>query len=429
MFIKSDTPTLTLVSLLLVATFATIGNAQTVAIDKVIAMVNNAPILLSEYRAYYRQERLARAELPEFNQQINRQLLDSMIDQKLQLRQADIRGIEVSENEVDSAIQLVGKQNNISVEQLASQLAKDNFTDQQFRDSIREQQKLRKLIDVVANAQVVVSEQEIENYINNHQELLTSDDAYEVSHLFIQTKNKSQQAIENETENADYVRNLIQQGEDFASVAEKFSDADDKDEGGYLGWRTAQQLPEMFVHTLRNLSPDGDNISEVLPSENGLHILKLHARKGSGKLVEQQLIRHILIQPDEQNTVEESLAIADDLYNQLQNGESFEKLARLFSADAQSKTNGGSLGWVTLGVLVPEFDQAAIALPLNTISKPLRSRFGYHLIEVLDRRETDMSNEIASNRAREAIFRRKADELYSNWFQFIRERAFIEYID
>lgn len=176
------------------------------------------------------------------------------------------------------------------------------------------------------------------------------------------------------------------------------------------------------------MNPATESISEVLRSDGGLHILKLHNRRGSGGLVKQQLIRHILIQPDAENNLQESKAQADEIYVKLKAGEPFEKLARLFSEDPQSKRNGGELGWVNPGTLVPRFEKSANVLPLNTISQPVRTEFGFHIIEVLDRREVDMSAEIASSKARQEIFERKSREIYDTWFRSLKQQAYIEYV-
>ena len=274
----------------------------------------------------------------------------------------------------------------------------------------------------------MVSDQEIDNYLINHDSGVASDEAYEISHLFVLIQNKSDDVIAGDRENLEFIRTRVLNGQPFEEAVSSYSDAAVKEDGGYLGWRTRDQLPDLFIRALKTMKPGANSVSEVLQSSNGLHLLKLHAKRGSGKIAKQQFIQHILIQPDGDNNAEESLVIAEDLYQQLQQGESFEKLARIYSHDPQSRDNGGSLGWVTPGAIVPEFQQAAENLPLNTVSKPVRTQYGYHLIRVTDRREADISDDIATNQARQAIFRRKAEEIYGNWFKTVRNQAFVEYI-
>ncbi len=419
---------LAIVTLLSLFLYSAISWSQTINIDQVLVIVDSDAITLSEYKSRHHQERIENTSVAAFSGEVNQDILETMIDERIQVQQARTRGINVSEKEIDAAIQFIASQNSLNTQALEAQLNRDGFTLQQFRDSLKRQQFIRKLVDVVANSRVVISDQEIENYLKTHTELGDTDQAFEVSHLFILTKDKSDSQIQAEMENIADIRGIILDGESFETAVKNYSDSSNREDGGYLGWRTPDQLPELFIDTLREMTPGENSVSEVLQSENGLHLLKLHDLRGAGKVVTQQLVRHILLQPSAIDSEAETLEFAQSLYQQLIDGESFERLARLHSKDAQSRKDGGSLGWVNPGTLVPAFEKVANSLPLKTISTPVRSRFGYHIIQVLDRREADMSNELAINQARQALFRRKADELYDNWFKAIRRTAFIEYI-
>ena len=397
-------------------------------IDRVLVVIDNAPLTLSEYRVRHRQEVVDSGRLKPFDGEVNQALLERMVEERIQIARADARGIEVSEQELDSAMEFIAEQNKITSAALISRLEADGFSLLDFRESIRNQQKIRKLVDVVANSRVNVSDQEIENYLNSHEELQAGDETYEVSHLFVQTRDKGSEQIASERENVELIRQRILDGLTFDRAVQDYSDSANREEGGYLGWRTPDQLPELFLEALRGMDPGSNQISGVLESDNGLHLLKLHDRKGSGALVDQQEIQHILIAPDGQTTLPEAEQLANELYDRLLAGETFEKLARLYSSDAQSRTRGGSLGWVNPGTLVPAFESVAASLPLGEISRPVKTRFGFHIIRVNNRRSTDMASEVAINRARQAIFRRKAEEIYSNWLQSVRERTFIEYV-
>jgi len=401
--------------------------AQTIAIDKVLAIVDDQAITMSEYQARHHQERFQNPRVAPFSGEVVPEILEIVIDESIQAKQALARGLSISEKEIDGAVEFVARQNEITVDALISKLESDNFTYDQFRESLRRQQLNRKLADMVANSRVVVSDQEIDDYIRSHSELQNTDESYEVSHLLVQTGEKTSEQIDAEIENLNFIRKAILNGQPFADAVKDYGDGD-KSEGGYLGWRKTNELPELFLDALQQLDPDGDNISQVLQSNSGLHILKLHGRRGSGQMIRQQLTRHILIQPDESNTVQEAELKANEIYQKLQQGESFDKLARLHSQDAQSRAQGGELGWINPGSTLPEFEATATGLPLNTVSKPVRTRYGFHLIMVEDRRETDMSTELAENKARQAIFQRKAADLYNSWFRNVRQRAFVEYI-
>ena len=407
---------------------SSISLGQSIVIDKVVAIVDNDPIVMSEYVSRHRQERLDGGRVKAFDGAINRKVLDSLIDEKIQANRARRRGITVTEQEIDSAVQFIAQQNNIKPEALIVQLERDGFTYQQFRDSLERQQLIRKLIDVVANARVVVSDEEVENYLRANNDIVASDESYDVSHLFIVKKDKTAEQVAKDKENLVFIRRTIIAGQPFEDAVASYSDESAKQDGGRLGWRTRDQLPDIFVEALQEMDSETDNISEILESANGLHLLKLHGKRGSGKLVQQQKIQHILIQPDESNTAAEALEIIKGLYKQIQDGESFEKIARIHSYDSQSRNDGGSLGWVNPGALVPAFEEVATSLKLNEVSGPVRTNFGYHLIRVLDRREADVTDEIASNRARQAILRRKAQDIYGNWLKVVRNQSFIEYI-
>ena len=402
--------------------------ASSQTIDRVLAIVDDETITLSEYQSRHRQERFEDSRLRAFDGEVIPRILDLMIDEKIQVKQAVRRGLSVSEREIDEGIQFVARQNNLTVDQLVNQLEGDNFTFEEFRDSLRRQQLMRKLVDFVANSRVVVTDQEINDYISSHAELQNQDEKFEVSHLFIDTAEKTAEQITSEKENLAFIRTSILQGQSFTDAVETYGDGD-KSNNGYLGWRSVGELPDLFVNALRDLQPEQNELSEVLQSNNGLHLLKLHSKQGSGQLVRQQLIQHILFQPDNLNTLEETRVKANEIYQLIQDGESFEKLARLHSQDAQSRNEGGSLGWVNPGTTLPAFETAATGLPLNTVSKPVQTRYGYHLIKVLDRREADQANEQARSRARQAVFQRKAGDLYNRWFRNMKQQAFIEYIN
>jgi len=419
---------LSIILLLGVALYSQPGFTQANSIDRALALVGESVITLNEYRTRHRQQRLETTNYPEFSGTVDKDLLDLMINERIQVIEAERRRLSVSDIELDRAVEFVARQNQLSVDQLVAQLNADSFTLAEFRESLRKQQLSRKLIDAVANSRVSVSDQETENYLNSNSELLEEvNDEYEVAHLLISTSGKSDAAIEAEVENLTFIREQIVGGLAFDQAVRDFADSG-KEEGGYLGWRAPDQLPELFVKALESMDVDVNNVSKILQSDNGLHLLKLMGRRGGGNQVLQQNIRHILIRPEPNETRDEALQRANGLYQSLVTGESFESVARLHSDDEASRQGGGELGWVNPGQLAPQFEDAASALPLNTVSQPVQTRFGFHLILVEGRRNADMAREIAENKAREAIFRRKASELFKNWFRAVKERTFVEYI-
>ena len=397
------------------------------SIDKVLVVVNEEAITLSEYQARHQREMLEQsARIAPFDGRIDERILERMIDDRIQAQVATRRGITVSPAEVEQAVAQIASRNNTSADQLFRQLAREDITRSQFQASIREQELIRRLFWAVVNARVVVSDREVENYLASHQELTASDDLFEVSHLLVSVSGKTDAEAQSEYENLEHLRQGLLEGRPFEKFVEDYSDNPDKRQGGYLGWRKVSQLPDSFVAALRRTEVDG--ISPIIRSNNGLHLLKLHARKKEEKIVQQQRIRHILIRPDPGLDIEDAGQLAGQLRAQIAAGESFEKIARVRSADQASGAECGMLGWVNPGDFSPAVERAARELPLNQVSEPVRTSAGYHLIEVLERRDSDISAELAARRARQMIFQRKAGEFYDNWYGALRDSAYIEYI-
>ena len=401
--------------------------AQAVAIDKVLVVVNEEPVMLSEYQARHQRESLQNAAaLAPFDGSVDLRVLNSMIDDRIQAQMAARRGLRVSDEEVENAIAFIAEQNNSGAGDLLQMLSSRGITPSQFRASIREQQLIRRLVDVAVNARVVVSDREIENYLTSHSELLASEEAFEISHLFISLQDRPQSEAESELENLRHIRRALLAGRSFADSAREFSDSPSAKEGGYVGWRKAEQLPALFVEALRKMK-DGA-ISQPLRGENGLHLLQLHERKASGNVVVQNFVRHIMIRSGAERTPEDAAQFAAELRARILGGEDFETLARAHSDDAEGSVEGGRLGWVSPGELPQTLANAVRDLPLTQLSEPLRTGTSFHLLEVLGRRENDISRDLAAQRARRVIFRRKAAEFYDNWYGTIRDTAFIEYI-
>ncbi len=403
------------------------ARAQPIAIDKVLVVVNEEAITLSEYQARHRREVLQKSgEIAPFEGVIDRRILNRMIDDRIQAQIALRRGINLPPQAVERAITAMARQNGLSVQQLLARLQRDGIAPDQFRASIREQRLIRRLVDLLVNARVSVSEQEVENFLASHQELQASDEAYEISHLVISLAGKSEAEAQSELENLAHIRQGLREGRSFADSVRAFSDSPERQDGGYLGWRKIHQLPQLFVSALRQTEAGG--VSEIIRSSNGLHLLKLHDHRRGGELVEQQRIRHILIRPGAELNEADAQELATQLQTRIAAGEDFSKLARAHSADQATGIAGGHLGWINPGDFPPPFERAVGALEVNEVSAPLRTQSGYHLVEVLERRRADISRELAAQRARQVIFRRKAAEFYDNWYGTIRDTAFIEYI-
>ena len=414
--------------LVLVFCFSSTVKATTVELDQIIAVVNDEAVTYSEYVSRYRAQQLqSNTNAGPIPDEIDQKILGLLVDERIQLQAAQQRGISIPQEEVNGMISAMAAQNNISPEQLMREIEGKGISYTEFIRGIEEQRMIRRMIDITVNSRVTVSEQEIDYYLQSHKELYPTNTAYEVSYLFISTTGKSEPQIQSELENINHIYQALLQGQPFDKAVKDFSDGEKKDEGGYLGWRKEEQLPELFLTELRETSVG--STTAVISSDNGFHILKLHDKEGDEKLVSQQLIRHILIQPNRRNLSNQgTITLLNDIANQIREGGDFEKFARLNSDDETSASEGGSVGWVNPGDTSPSFEQAASNLQINEISDPVQSEFGFHIIEVLDRRTRDITQDLARENARLTVFQRKAAELYKNWMDRLRDSAYIDYI-
>lgn len=399
--------------------------AQAIAIDRVLVVVNEKPIMMSEYQTRHRRESLQNAAAP-FDGRIDERILNYMIDDRIQAQVASQRGILVSAEEVERAVEFIARQNQLTVAELFAKVGEDGITAEQFKASVHEQEVIRRLVDRVVGSRIGVSESEIENYLASHPELIPSNQNYEISRLFISLQGKTESQARGEFENLAHIRNAILEGRDFAQSAREFSDGEERGEGGYLGWRNADQLPPPFVDALQQTAIEG--VSEIVPAADGLHLLKLHNRREQPRLVAQQLVRHILIRPGDDLSENAAKARAKELRERIVGGEDFATVARAHSADPSSAINGGMLGWVSPGEFPRPLEITMSNLKLNEVSQPVRAPGGFHLVEVLDRRQADISMDIAAQRARQKIFNRKAASFYDNWYGALRDAAHIEYV-
>ena len=403
-------------------------HAATTGLDKVIVVVNDEPIMLSEYRIRHQREQLRASERVRSDLSgINPGILEALIDERLQAQAAFAQGITVSEQEVDQILSTMAAQNQLSLQQLFEELDELGISPAEFRYSLAEQQLVRKVVDIAVNSRVTVSEQEVDYHLQSHKDIYARNEAYEISHLLISVADKSETEVKEIENTIKEIRRSLISGQSFEEVVKNYSDGENIEEGGYLGWLREGQLPELFVDALRKSSAGG--YSDVLKSANGFHILKLHAKDGDLVIVTQQLLRHILIQPLRRNlTDEEAIEELIDIKQELMQGADFSRLARLNSDDPTSAPEGGLLGWINPGEIAPQIEQLSNTLELNQVSDPVRSRFGYHLIEVLDRREKDITHDLVRKDAELEVFKRKAAELYQIWFDRLRDGAHIEYI-
>ncbi|MFA7350429.1 MAG: peptidylprolyl isomerase [Methylotenera sp.] len=403
--------------------------AEVVKLDRIVAIVDQTVITEQELESRIRTvtAQLAKqgTELPPENI-LRKQILERLISDTLQLQYAAQTGLKVDDNQLDKTIERIAEQNKMTPSEFAEALSADGISMRKFRADIRSEITIARLREREVESRVNVTESEIDNFLTTQASSNESTDEFEISHILIRTPEEgATEDVQKAKAKVDEAVKALQDGTSFAKVSASFSDAPNALEGGSLGWKTSTQLPTLFLDTLKTMQA-GD-VSAALRSPNGFHILKLTNKRGGNSplVIEQTHARHILIKLSEIMSETEGKQKMDGIKERLDNGDKFEVLARQFSEDGTA-SNGGDLGWVNPGDTVPQFEKAMNELKDNQISEPIRSPFGWHIIQVLERRKQDMSKEAARLKARQEIRTRKADEAYQDWVRELRDRAYVE---
>ena len=397
--------------------------------DRIVAVVNDDVITLHELRTRLDvaidQLKKQGTPLPQ-RDILEKQMLERLIMNKVQLQRARDIGLRVDDAQLEQALQRIATGNKMSLTQFRDALQKDGIPFVKFREEIREEMTIARLREREVEDKIVISEGEIDNYLEAEKAKGSAADEYEVAHILLRSpESASPEQIQSLKVKAQQVFDRLKQGEDFAQLAASYSDAPDGMQGGNLGKRPLDRLPSIFSEAVAKLNPG--EVAPLLRSPNGFHIVKLISKSGGAitQPIQQTHVRHILIKVDEIVSETDAKHKLEDLLERIKNGAKFADLARLFSQDG-SASKGGDLGWIYPGVTVPEFERAMDQLQPGEISKPVRTPFGFHLIEVLERKveaaSADRQREIARNILRE----RKMDEAYQDWLRQARDSAYVE---
>lgn len=400
-------------------------------IDRIVVIVNDDIITETELARRLvetkKQLVLEKIKTPPDNI-LRKQLLERMVLEHLELQLAAQTGIRVSDADVDQAIATVAQRNKLSVENFRQAMERNGMDMAAYRAQVRDQLAIQQLLEREINNRVNVTDNEVDNFLDNRENLAGMGVSYNVSHILIGIpESASPEAIQAAKKRAEDIHRQLKQGADFEQIAVSYSQGADALKGGGLGWKQAGELPELFLGALKDMAP-GD-ISEILRGPNGFHILKLNDKRGAtqAESVTQTHVRHILLRASEIQSLDEARHKLLNLRERIEHGDDFAALARAHSEDTASAANGGDLGWVNPGQMVPEFEKAMNALKPNELSEPVRTSFGLHLIQVLGRRSHDITQERLRAAARQQIHARKADERYEQWARQLRDEAFVEY--
>lgn len=401
-----------------------------VPLDRIVAVVNEDVIMQSELR---NKLRAMISQLSEQNTQLpprdimERQVLEQLIMNKLQLQFAANTGILVDDETLNRAISNIAAENKVNISQFREILERDGYSYEAFREDIRNEIVIARLRQRQVDNRISVTDREIDYHLANEEVQGGIETEYRLSHILIALP---EEATQEEAEQVKLVAGKaledLNNGEDFAMLAKTISDGQQAQDGGDLGWRKADDIPGLFAAQVSTLQ-EGE-ISELIQNPSGFHIIKLTGvRSGDKFMITQTRARHILIRPNELVTDNDAETRLEQLLIRLKGGDSFEELARSHSEDPGSAVNGGDLGWSSPGDMVPEFENEVNRLEPGEISEPFRSPFGWHVVQVLERRQHDNTEDLKRARAREIIRARKIEEAQLNWLRDLRDEAYVEY--
>lgn len=400
-------------------------------IDRIVAVVNKDVItqrdLNERVAVVTSQLRRQNTPLPPL-EVLERQVLERMIIDRIQVQFARETGVRIEDAQVDRTVAMIAEQNKLTPAEFRRALEREGIPFDKFRSDIRDEMLIGRLREREVDAKIQIAESDIDNFLDEVQNTAAAAE-YNLAHILVRVpESATPEQVEARLKRAQEAQAKARSGADFAQLAVSFSDAPDALQGGGMGWRPHDRLPELFADELAKMKPG--EVTEVLRSPAGFHVLKLIDRRGGGGgsfVVQQTRARHILVRVNELVSEAEAQRKIMVLRQRLIEGANFAELARLNSDDTVSAMRGGELGWVVPGDVVPEFERAMSQLKVGEISQPVRTPFGLHLIQVEDRRTADLAADRKRLEARKALRERRADEAYQDWLRQLRDRAYVEY--
>ena len=401
--------------------------------DYIVAVVNQELVTASEL-----QQRLARVREEAARNRtplpppgaLRKQVLDALIDERVLVTTARDSGLRVDEPEIDRAVANVAQQNQLTMAQLRERLRQDGINYNKFRDNIRDQLLVERVREREVTNRIKISEADIDELVAKRLKAAGGGTELDIAQILVSVPEDATPAVVAERRaRAEAAQRRVLAGEDFATVAREVSEDSNRAQGGDIGMRPADRLPDSFVRVAERLKP-GEIAPELVQSGSGFHVLKLVDRKESGALtVDQSRVRHILLRPSAELTPEAAARRLLEFKREILAGtKTFEQLARANSEDASAQ-RGGDLGWTSPGSFVPEFEQAVDALPVGGISDPVTTRFGLHLVQVVDRRKVTLDVRQLREQARNILREQKFEQAFAEWLRDLRSRSYIELRD
>jgi peptidyl-prolyl cis-trans isomerase SurA len=398
-------------------------------LDRIVAVVDSGVVLESdvEQRLQDLQAQAdARGNPIEITEALEAQVLERLILEQAQIEIAKRRGLEIDDARINETLAQIADNRDTNLLGLKSAIEAEGQSFSAFREQIRRELLINAVREREVRGRIQISESELARFLETTGGQISTAPELLLSQIVVGLPNRpSPEAIERAQTKITQIREALLEGAPFGQLAVRFSDAPEANQGGDLGWRNVLELNPVFSEALADATPN--TLIGPIRSPGGFHLIAVRDRRGDQEVVVTEYkARHILIKPDAVRTPDKAQALAENIRRELETGVAFEDLARRFSEDPLSAAKGGDLGWVRADQLVPRFAEAMTTLPLNTLSRVTESRFGFHLIEVLETRQSDISEEQLKNRARRILTERKFSQELDSWLRQVRADAFVE---
>ncbi len=415
---------------ILIASFASLVTAEEILLDEVVASINDEVVMRSDLQdrtleILNRIKESGQAGPPQ--DEIIVEVLERLIIERIQLLKAKQAGVRFSDAEVNQAIEQAAQRQNKTMQDLLDEGQQSGITTANFRQKVREQMLIGRVQEGHLNKRISISEQAIDNFLNTEEGRSWATPDFQIGHILLPVASESSnEEVARIQEEILGIYFQIKNGEDFKSLAIAKSKGNKASQGGDLGWKKVSQLPDIFIATIENLSPG--QISEPIRSAAGFHLLKLYNRRGIAlsNLVQQHNVRHILLVPNEIRDDEKTLEAANKIRTEILNGKNFGDAARIHSEDIGTAMSGGSLGWSVPNKFVATFEKTMSALNIDEISEVIKTQFGWHILQVTERRNQDFTDTIKRSQARSALKQKRYQEELEIWLKEIRDEAFID---
>ncbi len=407
-------------------------HAQTIPVDRIAAVVDDGVVLESQVQERMqsiRQRFAGSGQLPPA-QALRQQIIERLILEELQLQMAERMGLRISDSQLMQAVSGIANSNGVTVEQFLAELELQAGSMSSVIYQLRTELTLQQLQQMRVSQRIFISDAEIDNFLNSSEGQFWTAPDYQLQHIMLPLSTTAPpEQVQAVQATVAEIQRRLSQGEDFGALALQYSESPTALEGGQLGWRKAGEFPPE-VSQVVEATARGE-VSRPVRSAGAIHLFKVNDIQSaeSSALVEQARTRHILVAPNEIRSDEETRRLAEGIRTRLENGESFDELARNYSEDIANALRGGDLGWVMPGQMVPQFEQAMSNLQPGEIGGPVRTQFGWHVLRVDERRQVDMSNEFMRQQARNLLRSQRFEEELDLWLNELRSDAFIQILD